>query len=134
MPRRLAFASLRAAENDPIELFSPSEKAGDAAEARDAEVETPAVAGRQGGRFVDALGGRTASCKGERCTKWGRCGRMACRAPLRLRVAAAGGAAFLACSRWKPSSPGSCRFVTAVSPELQAKLPERMRLRVRTTT
>ncbi len=133
LPQRLAFASLRAAEEEPIELYSPCEVVL-AAEVSRAGLETPAVAGGQGEGAVHGGRGRAASSRVESRTKWGRCGRMAGRAPLRLRVAAAGGAAFLGCSRWKASCPGSCSYVTAVAPELQAKLPERFRLRVRIAT
>ena len=58
-------------------------------------------------------------------TKWGRCGFLECRAPLRVRIGVSGHA-FLGCSKYQPRNPASCTFTMAVPVERQEDLPRRV--------
>ena len=58
-------------------------------------------------------------------TKWGRCGLLECRAPLRVRIGVSGHA-FLGCSKYQPRNPTSCTFTMAVPAGREADLPRRV--------
>lgn len=58
-------------------------------------------------------------------TKWGRCGFLECRAPLRVRIGVSGHA-FLGCSKFQPRNPESCTFTMAVPAGREEDLPRRV--------
>ena len=58
-------------------------------------------------------------------TKWGRCGFLECRAPLRVRIGVSGHA-FLGCSKYQPRNPASCTFTMAVPAGREEDLPRRV--------